>query len=446
MLSGNTNSISVFAMAFATEQTQPIPEPNYAEMHSSMWPSLNVATTGPEHWAELHSKSRPTLQWLQSWVDRIPNFGCGCSKNFAPILARFMPQIAWVLSTDGVDLDAWFAITVDIHNAVNIELKRDTMTIDDARKRWEPAFKWSNVKGQRVGFIAIDFMRIGGTETFGQTLVPRIQNAIGFAVENTLEGDVDTLGVPTYQGREAIRSLCNESDVVVSWLVNPRMYGFQGKVIMIHHGSVSDEGQTEACLVGDEIVCVSELTADHLRTITDRPVHYIPNAVDPHRLSPRNKIETDRGKSICLWSHRFSKDKRPELAIEIAKCLPDDWHMIMTGHRNEALSVYFNSRMTVLPPAHPGDWLAVASCFLSTSLFDGFGLSVAEAICAGVPVVSSPAGIATEPGLATIVPHDSEPEVWAKAIVEASEKATRSQLPAEYSLESHVAKWARILS
>jgi hypothetical protein len=441
MLGNPDAASSVFAMAFATEQTQPIPEPNYYEIHNSMWPSLNVATTGPEHWAELHSKSRPTLKWFQSWVERIPNFGCGCSKKFAPIVARFMPTIEAVLSVDLVDSDRWFAITVDIHNAVNIELKRDAMTLDDARKRWEPVFKWRNVKGQRVGFLAIDFMKIGGTETFAQTLVPRITNAIGFAIENTMEGDVETLGVPTYQGREAIRSLCNESDVIVSWLVNPRMYGFQGKVIMIHHGSVSDEGQTETCLVGDEIVCVSKATADHIRTLTTKPVHYIPNAVDPARIVARNQIDLP-AKKLCVWMHRFAPDKRPELAIQIAEHLPDDWHMVLAGG---GMALNGSERVTILPPVHPGDLLTRASCFLSTSKFDGFGLSVAEAICAGVPVVSSPAGIATEPGLATIVDHDASPQEWANAIVAAAQKVDRPELPAAYQLDRHVSAWATVV-
>jgi glycosyltransferase involved in cell wall biosynthesis len=214
---------------------------------------------------------------------------------------------------------------------------------------------------------------------------------------------------------------------------------------MVHHGPPIDREQTEASLQGDSIVCVSSETAEHIRTLTEKPVYWIPNAVDPSRLIARNKFKPDPGKKICLWLHRFSEDKRPELAIQIAECLPTDWHMIMAGHGNESLSVYFNSKMTVLPPAHPGDWLSVASCFLSTSRFDGFGLSVAEAICAGVPVVSSPAGIATEPGLATLVAHDAPPSEWAAAIVQASEQSTRPQLPAEYSLTTHVEKWAKLV-
>jgi glycosyltransferase involved in cell wall biosynthesis len=257
-----------------------------------------------------------------------------------------------------------------------------------------------------------------------------------------IEGDTQPLGVPAYDGGDSIRSLCASSDTIVSWMVNPREFGFQGKLVMLHHGSIADEWQTRSCLVADEIVCVSAAVAEHVRTLTTKPVHYIPNAIDPARIVARNQIDLPP-KKLCVWLHRFAKDKRPELAIEIAKHLPPDWHMVMASG---GMALEESDRVTILPPVHPGDLLTRASCFLSTSKFDGFGLSVAEAIAAGVPVVSTPVGIATEPGLATIVPHDAEPEVWAKAIVEASEKPTRPKLSDAYSLESHVAKWASLLA
>jgi glycosyltransferase involved in cell wall biosynthesis len=254
-------------------------------------------------------------------------------------------------------------------------------------------------------------------------------------------GDWKALGVPAHHGLEAMRSLCAESDVIVSWLINPKDYGFTGRVIMVHHGPPIDREQTEASLQGDSIVCVSSETAEHIRTLTDRPVHWIPNAVDPSRLIATSQLELP-AKKLCVWMHRFAKDKRPELAIAIAEHLAPDWQMVLAGG---GMKLEGNDRVTILEPQHPGDLLSRASCFLTTSRFDGFGLSVAEAIAARVPVVSSPAGIATEPGLATIVPHDAEPSEWAAAIVKASEQSTRPQLPSEYGLDSHVQKWSSLI-
>ena len=398
--------------------------------------------SGAEHWAELHLQTRPTREWFGGWLARIPNFGCGCANNFTPILERFKPSISEILDSSSVDQAKWFALTVEIHNAVSVDLKRAEMSLDDASKRCASPFAWKDVSGRKVGFVAVDFMRIGGTETFHTTLIPKLKNVSGFAVQNMIFGDTKPLSVPAYHGADAIRSLSAESDTIVSWLVNPREYGFNGKLIMVHHGSPMDEWQSRTCLVGDEIVCVSEATANHIRTLTDKPVRYVPNAVDPARIIARNQIDLP-AKKLCVWLHRFSKDKRPELAIQIAECLPDDWHMVLAGG---GMALKGSERVTVLPPVHPGDLLSRASCFLSTSKFDGFGLSVAEAICAGVPVVSSPAGIATEPGLATIVDHDASPQEWADAIVLAAQKTTRPQLPAEYRLDRHVSAWARVCS
>jgi glycosyltransferase involved in cell wall biosynthesis len=122
--------------------------------------------------------------------------------------------------------------------------------------------------------------------------------------------------------------------------------------------------------------------------------------------------------------------------------LPDDWHIVLTGHRGEKLEL--NDRVTILPPQHPGDWLSVASCFLSTSLFEGFGLSVAEAITAGVPVVSTPVGIATRPGLALTVPTDADAETWAVAIL----ASQTMPLPRQdlFSVEVFLNEWQKVIN
>lgn len=389
---------------------------------------------GAAHWAKLHTAESPNAEWLTNWIARIPAYGCSCHSDFHKILAANPPRF-----------DDWFPWTVEVHNTVNEKVENPVITLEQASAIWgRKQFEWRKVDGPRVGFLASGLSVIGGTETFHLTLIPRLANAIGFATPGRMLGDWKALGVPAHHGRDAMRALCAESDVIVSWLVNPRDYGFKGRVIMVHHGPPIDREQNDASLVGDEIVCVSKETAEHLRTLTNGPVHWIPNAVDPARLVARNAIDLP-AKKLCVWIHRFSQDKRPELACVIGQHLPPDWHMVLAGYGGGD-KLPENDHVTILPAQHPGDLLSVASCFLSTSLFDGFGLSVAEAIAAKVPVVSSPAGIATEPGLATIVPHDAHPSVWAEAIVAAAENPARPELPMEYSLETHVKRWNALLS
>jgi glycosyltransferase involved in cell wall biosynthesis len=324
------------------------------------------------------------------------------------------------------------------HNAVNKRIGKPEIDWEEYKSKW---LKWKQVDGNRIGIVAINYEEMGGTETFHQMLVPRMPNVIGFASQNELRGNVDLLVVPTGEGFEAIASLALQSETVVSWNIDWKGLPRPKRLICVHHGSLSDTQSMTLCLQGDVIVCVNRNVAKYLRKFTDKPVHCIEPAVDPERVKPRQAIETNC-KKICLWSHRFARDKQPQLAIEIAKHLPDDWHMVLTGHRCETLQL--NDRVTVLPPQHPGDWLSVADCFLSTSLFEGFGLSVAEAITAGIPVVSTPVGIAARPGLALTVPTDADAETWAVAIL-----ASQSMpLPRQdlFSVQQFLQQWEEVIN
>jgi len=375
-------------------------------------------------WDEIHSVNF-TPEQFDEWKAKVPQLGCSCVAWLKEYLVSNPPQFG-----------DWPTYAWKLHNAVNKKLGKPEFSWADCQNKYPT---WKQVEGLRIGFASIGYESLGGTETFHQTLASRLPGVIGFASQFEMRGDRDALGVPSGSGDSAIASLVAESDVVVSWNIDWGSRPRPKRVIAVHHGSVDDIDGTSLSLHGNVIVCVNEDVATMLRTLTDKPVIYIENAVDPNRLKPRNQVETN-GKKICLWSHRFSRDKRPQLAIEIAKHLPDDWHMVMTGHRGEKLDA--NDRVTILPPTHPGDWLSVASCFLSTTIFEGFGLSVAEAVCAGVPVVSTPTGIASRPGLAITVPIDASPEEWAKAIASSESHALPSQ--DLFSLDEHLAAWIAI--
>jgi glycosyltransferase involved in cell wall biosynthesis len=377
-------------------------------------------------WRELHCMLEPTMEKLLAFAASLPSFGCGCKDHFAKLLKDMPPRF-----------DDWRRWTFEAHNAVNERLGKKRFTWEQFESKYP---EWKQVDGLRIGVVSVNYESLGGTETFHQTLVPRLPNVIGFASLHDLQGDTNSLEVPTGQGVDAIASLAIQCDVVVSWNIDWGTLPRPKRVIAVHHGSVEDEWGMRLCLHGDTIVCVNEDVAKHVRSITTKSVHCIEPCVDESRIKPRQAVQTN-GKKICLWSHRFAADKQPQLAIEIAKHLPPDWHMVLTGHRGEKLEV--SDRVTILPPQHPGDWLAVVDCFLSTSLFEGFGLSVAEAITAGVPVVSSPVGIATRPGLASIVPIDAAPEEWAKAIVASVERESPSR--DLFGVEAFLTAWESVI-
>jgi glycosyltransferase involved in cell wall biosynthesis len=378
----------------------------------------------PAIWDELEAKAI-----LAKTIANLQTCG-GCRQHAIDYTTQNEPDFA--------KRESYHEYLWTFHNRVNERVGHPQFTWAEYQLKW---LKWKQVKGQRIGIAAVNYEAMGGTETFHQLLVPQLAGAIGFAAQNELNGDVDNLGVPCGQGIEEIALLALQSDTVVSWNIDWHSLPRPKRLITVHHGSLLDAHSTRLCLQGDSIVCVNPEVANYLRSITDKPVHYIPNAVDPDRIKPRQAVETN-GKKICLWSHRFARDKQPQLAIEIAKHLPPDWHMVLTGHRGELLQI--NDRVTVLPPQHPGDWLSVADCFLSTSLFEGFGLSVAEAIVAGVPVVSTPVGVASLPGMALTVPSDSDAETWAVAILASQSMALPSQ--DLFSVDEFIKQWESVIN
>lgn len=73
-----------------------------------------------KHWEELHTKKNADQAWLNGWIKRIPHFGCSCGEGFRSILRGIPPRF-----------DDWFAWTVEVHNAVNLKLRRKYYSVKD---------------------------------------------------------------------------------------------------------------------------------------------------------------------------------------------------------------------------------------------------------------------------------------------------------------------------
>jgi glycosyltransferase involved in cell wall biosynthesis len=91
-------------------------------------------------------------------------------------------------------------------------------------------------------------------------------------------------------------------------------------------------------------------------------------------------------------------------------------------------------------------WLGLADVFLSTSDQEGFGLSIAEAMLAGVPVVSSPFGLAENPAIADQV-HSEDVAEWVSAILNAGSKVETAKAYVEknHSPDVIAKKWTNFL-
>ena len=400
-------------------------------------------------WSTIHTRYADAIksnQWSEAterlWLD----------SEFSKLVPCNSCGSKWLSLSATIDLSTAenaFRTLWQAHNTVSTEHVQPplpAMPYEQCRELW---------LGPKVAFIAVNYATHGGTETFHQTLLPRLRhfrNIIGFGAIHG-GGNPALLKVPYYEGREAISKLCSEADIVVTWgidaltslLPNPRP-----KVIAVHHGDkdagwiVETMWQSEV----DKFVCVNREAAEHIKAKRDLPVHWIPNAVNLDRVKPTPNLDAIKasvaGKKVVLFGHRFSEEKRPQLAVEMASYLPDDWILIMAGDGPLKPTVVPANVRLVGHVDTLADWLTVADCFISMSTFEGFGLSVAEAHAAGVPVVATPFGIAPEVA-AKILPLSASAKEWADSVLNTCALALKNK-PADYSIDSHVATWARVLS
>jgi glycosyltransferase involved in cell wall biosynthesis len=316
----------------------------------------------------------------------------------------------------------------------------------------------------RVGLLSAAYMAMGGTETFHQSLLPRLRNVVdieGFVATAFFGGDGSKLQVPYDTGIEAAEQLAERCDILVVWGISSLatiLPASRPKVIAVHHTDWSNDWSNCVILkqldLIDEIICVNENTASKLATY-GKPTHYIPNAINPERLLPtgtpselRSQFGIPEESKLVIFGHRLSSEKRPQLAVEIAQKLPENWFMVIVGDGPERESVEADAakcdRVRVIGGCETlADWFAISDCFLSLSTFEGFGLSIGEAMAAGVPTVSTPAGIA--PGLATTLPTDSTAKEWADAIVTAKVKVQPAEILDRFSVQRMVDSWASVI-
>jgi hypothetical protein len=388
------------------------------------------------HWRTLHEYAYRTpydadaakafiTQWTADIAKHTPS-GCGCQSNW--------DQFGFTFQFDSAE--AFQDSTVDGHNLVRAKLGQPQFDYDQARRYWS---------GPRVGFLALSYATIGGTETFHRMLIPRLReriNVVGFVATGHHTGDPRPLKVPYATGAKAIAPLAAQCDVLISWGVkfDQSMFGeHRPKIIAVHH-SDSQSHFTDLMLNQpgfiDHVVCVNRDVAEQ------RNATYIANCVDPLRLISSNKIETN-AKKIVLFAHRFAEEKRPLLACDIADALPDDYQMVMVGggHLESRVRRRESAKLRVIgPQPNVADWLAVAHRFLSLATFEGYGLSVAEALAAGVPVVSTATGIAQ--GRALTLPVDSTVQQWVEAILQPQERIGHSDL---CDVDRFVGEWEQVI-
>ena len=326
----------------------------------------------------------------------------------------------------------------------------------------EPGRTWERrTKLPAVGFLAVTYGSIGGTETWHRTLLPRLEGVevLGFVSTWRDGGDVSLLGCPTGRGIEDAKTLAASADVLVEWGVSEIRSILPDpppRLVSLHHGDVNCEWSkaiVDARLkLPDLWACVNPDVAADLQQ-RGEPAIWMPNAVTGDVIV---RVDKPPGKTV-LWLGRFSTEKRPFLALEIAREMPGvSFRLVGEGPQGAALRAVAATveNVEVLPPV-PSPWeeLSRADVLLNTSDQEGFGLSMAEAMLAGVAVVAGPVGIAADARLAEVVADGDGLGQWVEVIDRTllrpdHEKMQRARLHVQQNHDVHqiARQWSMLLT
>lgn len=97
-----------------------------------------VVTDTATLWKELHLRAlnytvgekKSDASWLLAWTRKIPRFtkGCRCNEHWQKWYGKNRPDYS--------SSEAYFAWTVQAHNAVNERLKKPTWEVEQAREHY----------------------------------------------------------------------------------------------------------------------------------------------------------------------------------------------------------------------------------------------------------------------------------------------------------------------
>lgn len=285
----------------------------------------------------------------------------------------------------------------------------------------------------RVSFVVPVFMHTGGVESWHRSLIKHLRLPTSIACIDASHCDgLRGQNFVSAIGYEASVSAAKASRVIICWNVSDFIIqsfatGPAPKIVVVNHAdgtnAWSKKGIDAALPYADRIVSICP-SAD-----ANIPAGYkkilIPNAPDPQRIIRHNVIEKP-SKKLAVVMSRISKEKRIDFLAEVFGRYLPDWELWIVGERSKFVPCEIPSyeNVQVFPATQtPGDYYAIADLALSATQEEGYGLASAEALLAGLPLVSTQVGfLESKPHLATIVARDTSAEDWAAAVRSARPK------------------------
>ena len=144
----------------------------------------------------------------------------------------------------------------------------------------------------------------------------------------------------------------------------------------------------------DILLANSDESAKYLREWigNDTPIHVVRPAVNTTSPSAALPPDVDASRPYAVWSARSAQYKNGKLAARVVAKLPAPFDLVMIGQpprdfpRNSADHRFIP--LNRIPDSQKYALLQNAAVVLAPSLFEGFGMVPAEALCSGTPVVA----------------------------------------------------------
>lgn len=269
-----------------------------------------------------------------------------------------------------------------------------------------------DLKPNKVGIITINYHRCGGVKTWCESLISGIKsNVTGIGTIQIPDSSISELDVPYGNSQNFLEELCSKSELILTWGFSDVKKYNPKKVFTVHHGDETNIWNTQ--VINDLDIPPAKIIAVNQKVAEINNYLYIPNSPDKKRCSKK----INKNSKVVLWAHRFTQEKRPELAIEIAKAMPDFKFLFcgnMTSEEHVQKIKSLNNSEYLGIKNNLIDVFEKSSVFLSTSTQESYGYSVAEAVYSGLPVVSTSTGIAKT--IADINVDTDDVNEWCDAI------------------------------
>lgn len=349
----------------------------------------------------------------------------------------------------------------------------------------------------RIGLLSPN-LNAGGAESvqlqllkgLDQTKFHHVGMVVGDPMENT-DASMTSMSsefVPIQYGLDKIASLASQCDVLVSWMVEDMtkwMGGSQTPFVYIDHFPHTSalNSMAQKCLQGAATVVGVSSLCSPAWTSTSWASRYqvIPNAVDTSRLQITQTkaqmyqkwgiapIQNLSGQSVLppvAGSYcRVHVDRRPDAVVRAITSLPTNWHVVLVGEQNSVDELqYLNNMISQMPASmaarvhimpedsSSGNVLNAFDVVVSAAsgVTESFGLTMAEALYLGRPVVATPFGLAAiHPEFVYPVVLDDTALTLATQIVAAKLGGCRSgaqnTIQATYSPTNFITSWTSLL-